>query len=86
MQMNESFRSILAGIATALSVSAICSVGSMYIDVQMIKEKQQQQIQLSSVVQQLDKQVSLNIQAVESLNRIVSKLSDKIEKGGNNDD
>ena len=86
MQMNESFRSILAGIATALSVSAICSVCSMYIDVQMIKEKQQQQIQLSSVVQQLDKQVALNIQAVESLNKIVSKLSDKIEKGGNNDD
>ena len=78
--MNESIKTILIGIATTLSVSAIFGVGSMYVDLQLIKDKQQQ-VQLVTVVQQLDKQVALNIQAVESLNKIVSKLSDKISDG-----
>lgn len=81
MAMNESIRTVLIGIATTLSLSAIFSVGSMYVDIQLIKDKQQQQVQLATVVQQLDKQVALNIQAVESLNKIVSKLSDKMDDG-----
>lgn len=76
---NENIKTFLIGVATTLSVSAITAVGSMYMDVQILKSTQQQQGDLSKLVQNLDKQVALNSQAVESLNKVVAKLSDSIE-------
>lgn len=78
--ISESLKTILIGVTTALSISAIIGVGTMYMDVQLLKSRQQQLEVLSSVVQNLDKQVALNNQALDILNSVVEKLNNKLDK------
>lgn len=76
---NDPLKNMLLGVASTLSVSAVLAVSSMYTDVQLLKQESQQQSDISKIVQNLDKQVALNNQAVEALNRVVTKLSEKID-------
>lgn len=81
--ISEPIKTILIGVTTALSISAIVGVGTMYMDVQLLKSRQQQLEVLSSVVQNLDKQVALNNQALDTLNDVVEKLNDRLDKEDN---
>lgn len=70
----------LVGVATSLSVITLGLALTLYTDVQILKAKQEQQSNLSTVVSSLEKQVALNNQALDAVKDALRELKEDKRK------
>lgn len=70
----------LVGVATSLSVITLGLALTLYTDVQILKARQEQQSNLSSVVSSLEKQVALNNQALDAVRDALRELKEDKRK------
>lgn len=79
-QKHGIFKEWLVGVATSLSVVTLGIALTLYTDVQILKAKQEQQNNLSTVVTSLEKQVALNNQALDAVKDALRELKEDKRK------
>lgn len=75
------FREWLIGVATAISITTLGLALTTYTDVQILKTKQEQNANLTSVVGSLEKQVALNNQALDAVKDMLRELKEDRKNG-----
>lgn len=76
--MNESWRNILIGIATSMSVASIGVGINTYVDVQILKNNQADQSTIVKTTQEIlnriDKTQAVQNETIKTLSEVVSNL------------
>lgn len=82
--MNESIKSWIVGVTTAMSLAAIGAVISVYNDVQMLKKDQErqaeynaEQLQMRELLINLDKNFAVQAEAFKALTITIEELKRK---------
>lgn len=83
------FQNWILGVSATLAVSVTVASFKLYTDVEVLKDRQVRQEQLvnqqkmmEELVQKLDKQVALNNQALETLEKALNRLSGQMDERG----
>lgn len=83
------FQNWILGVSATLAVSVTVASFKLYTDVEVLKDRQVRQEQLvnqqkwmEELVQKLDKQVALNNQALETLEKALNRLSSQMDERG----
>lgn len=77
--MNDSLKNILIGAGSSILVAALAAALLVYKDVEILKLQAQEQKEITTLVNHLDKREAATESAVNALDKTVDKLIDKLD-------